>query len=528
MNISNAIDKHWDIVVVGGGMGGGTIAKALTGKGFDVLLLEKGHTHFEKDSVQSVVIEEDDPETRLSSGKWPHKIKGLVDNTEINIWSSIGCGAGGSTLLYAAALQRLDPRDFEKRVIPTGEEIAWPFTYEDLCPYYQRAETIFSVCGTHDPLGSDSESILKIPPKTCEADQSFFNIFKANGLNPYRLHVGIKYLKECHECAGKICQSACKQTAYNCAILPALNTGRLKILERTKVLKFEADETRVKSVYVNHLGTQYNIRCKTAVLAAGAMFSPIILLRSKNQYWPNGLANESGLVGKNLMFHATDFIAFWPKSKNSCEGPRKTIAMRDYYVYNDIKLGEFQSSGLVAGYNNVLYALRLMFDQSKLRNIPFIRHFLRIPAFFASKIFGQASVFATILEDNPYNENKVVLDESEPSGMRFEYTIRDELKNRYFLLRNLIRKNTSNLRSFPLYLGVNLNYGHSSGTCRAGYDPKTSVLNKECRSHSIENLYVADGSFMPTSGGTNPSLTIAANALRVADIIERSLKETKY
>lgn len=517
------MDIEWDIIILGGGMGGGVMARALTEKGLRVLLVEKGNLKHQRSPANSIVVEEEDPEKRLDSGRLPHKIKGLVDNTEITIWASLGCGVGGSTLLYASALQRMNPSDFEFRTLPCGKKISWPFSYDELKSYYEQSEKMFSVCGTHDPLESDINSNLKKPPEMCEADQLFYKKFKQIGLHPYRLHVGIKYGEGCDECGGKICHSNCKQTAYNCGIIPALKTGKLKILERAEVIKLNASKTKVESVVIKRFGSEYQVRGKVVVLSAGALFTPLILLKSKNEYWPKGLSNDSGLVGKNLMFHATDFIAFWPPRRCSFNGPKKTIAVRDFYYYNGIKLGEFQSSGLSAGYANILYALRLIFDQSAFRKISLIRHMLRMPAYIASKFLGEATVFATILEDNPYPENRVIEDEKESAGMRFVYTTHIELKNRYFLLRRLLREKISNLRSFPLYLGVNLNYGHPSGTCRAGDDPKTSVVNKDCRSHSIENLYVADSSVMPTSGGTNPSLTIAANSLRIADFIGKQL-----
>lgn len=526
ISINEAIDTIWDIVIVGSGMGGGTIAHALANKGFNILLIEKGLSEFDENLVKSIAEEDNQPETRLEAGKWPHKIKGIIDDAEITIWPSLGCGAGGSTLLYGAALQRLDPRDFENRTLPTGETISWPFTFKDLGPYYSQAEKMFNVCGTHDPLESDTESYLLDPPPMCEASRMFFNSFNENGLHPYRIHVGIRYHEGCDECGGKICHNSCKQTAYNCGILPALATGKLKVLDRAEVFKFESNKTKVKSLCISHHGSQYMIQGEVFILSAGAMFSPVVLLRSKNQYWPNGLANKNGLVGKNLMFHATDFIAVWPKKNVVFDGPNKTLAMRDYYYKDGIKLGEFQSSGLFAGYANVLYALRLIFDQSMLRNIPFIRHLLRIPAYIASKIFGKAAIFATILEDNPYVDNQIVIDEVEPSGMMFRYHIRKELEDRYFLFRKMIGEKLKGFRFFHMCIGVNLNYGHPSGTCRAGKDPENSVLNRDCRAHGLKNLYVVDGSFMPTSGGTNPSLTIAANALRVADIIDRKLKDS--
>jgi choline dehydrogenase-like flavoprotein len=249
----------------------------------------------------------------------------------------------------------------------------------------------------------------------------------------------------------------------------------------------------------------------------------MLLLKSTNEFWPEGLANGSGQVGKNLMFHASDFIACWQKGKYSRRGPNKTIALRDFYAADGIKMGEFQSTGLAAGYGSVLYALRLLFDQSPLRRFGILRHFLRIPAYLASKLYGEATLFATIIEDFPYDGNRIVIDKDTPSGIRIEYRINDELRKRVMAMRKYLRRSLPRLRLLPMNVGITLNYGHPCGTIVAGNDAATTVLDKNCKAHDLQNLYVVDSSFMPTSGGTNPSLTIAANAQRVAEVIAAEL-----
>jgi choline dehydrogenase-like flavoprotein len=136
-------------------------------------------------------------------------------------------------------------------------------------------------------------------------------------------------------------------------------------------------------------------------------------------------------------------------------------------------------------------------------------------------------VFASILEDLPYPENRVVPDPKALNGMRFEYRYPDELRERTRLYRKqLARKLAPNHRILVLTGANNINFGHGCGTCRFGDDPKTSVLDRDNRAHDVANLFVVDASFFPSSGGTNPSLTIAANALRVAEAIERQLAQT--
>ena len=512
-----AILRKWDVVIIGSGMGGSAAAYKLAENGKKVLVLEKGLLTFGQSD--SIVEEETDPEKRLQSGKWPTQLTAYVDGKQSNVWAPLGCGVGGSTLLYAAALQRLRRSDFSPQRLPDGTTIEWPFSYKEIEPYYIEAEALFSVCGTVDPGESDAEYNLLQPPKMSETDQHFFQEFESVNLRPYQLHTGIKYQNQCTECSGHICQRACKQDAGTACIQPALKTGNLFVVEQAEVLKLETDGTRVKEIIFSNNSQTFSLSPDKVILSAGAYFSPVILQKSQSNQWPKGLANGSDMVGRNLMFHASDFIAVWPNKKCSRDGPRKTLAFRDFYELEGNKLGEFQSTGSTAGYGNVVYALRLMFDQSLFRKFSFFRHFLRIPAYIAAKLFGEATIFATIVEDFPYPENRILADESAKSGMRFEYHVHSEFRERILMFRRAVCKHLSNLKTLPMAPGISLNYGHPCGTCVAGRDPSNSVLDANCKAHELENLYVVDASFMPTSGGTNPSLTVAANALRVADKI---------
>lgn len=534
---SDLLKMVWDVIIIGAGMGGGTAAYQLTRYGINVLLIEKGLSSFKQ--FHGVQIQQERPQERLESGKWSTKLSSTINGNDADFWAPLGCGIGGSSLLYGAALQRLQPEDFNQQQLPNGQHTQWPFSYKDLEPYYQQAEQLFSVRGTPDPLDKQSYYDLQPPPVMCGADQHFFQQFQKAGLHPYHLHVGIKYTDSCGECSGHICPKACKQDVNNACIRPSLASGNLTILDQSEVLRLHANQKSIDSVEIISNGKQETIRGKYFILAAGAYFSPIILQKSANKYWPDGVANQSGLVGKNLMLHASDFMAFWPKTKlsaNAYNGANKSIGVRDFYRSNNQKFGEFQSTGHIANYGHILYALRLRFDHNPFLKIPvvgnllrsFIRNSLRLPAFIASQLFGGATVFVTIVEDYPYEDNCVRLDTNTPSGMRIHYSIRNELRDRAMLMKQKIRSKLSHLRSLPLDQGVNLNFGHPCGTCKAGNDPFTSVVDQNCKAHGIDNLYIADSSFMPTSGGTNPSLTVAANALRVADrvavVLQKALK----
>jgi len=512
-------DETWDVVIIGSGMGGSSVGYALANKDFNVIVIEKGKATFSSDNHQEHLNDED-PQDRLDHGAWPTKITQDNEGRRSHFFSSIGCGAGGSTLLYAAALERLEPRDFDS---PNG----WPISYQTIAPYYQEAEKLFKVRGTPDPLSTDTDPELLPPVAMSECDNHFFSSFKKNGLNPYRLHVGINYNEKCEECLGYICNQKCKSDAKTICLEPAIQTGNLKILEQCEVKNLSADETKVNEVICIKDGKEIKIRARIFVVAAGAYFSPVLLQNSKNNFWPNGLANKSDMVGRNLMFHISDFVAVWPKGNFSRQGPAKTISLRDFYFHNNKSLGSFQSTGLTFEYGNVIYALKMKFDRSRWSWLKPIRPFLRIPAYLTSFFLGHASIFATIMEDHPYAENRIIADAKEPSGMRFEYTVHKELHERIKSFRNLLKSKLSPHLSFVMSEDVSLNYGHPCGTCRMGDNPKTSVVDKNCKAYDVDNLYLVDASVMPTSGGANPSLTITANALRVAKAISTDLKNNE-
>ncbi len=516
MDFASLEQTTWDAVVIGSGFGGGAISYALTRKGYRVLLIEKGRS----DAVHRPMLNApEDLESKLAEGRWPQRIPVSTNGQTSEMWPVIGCGLGGSSIHYGATLSRLRPADFAETALPDGQVVEWPFDYAELEPYYTEAEALLNVCGTHDPLENGADYPLLDPPELTESDQYLFESIQAAGLNPFRLHVGLKRSEDCQWCTGGHCTMECKSDVRNTFIDPALQSGGLTVLEQTEAVQLIHDGGRISGVKIRRGADEGNVVAREVVLAAGALFSPLLLMNSKSERFPDGIGNDHDLVGRYLMFHAGDLVAIWPSSSFSRSGMTKSIAFRDFYVRDDRKFGEVQSMGLTAGYGDILNFLHALLERSALRRLRFLRHAARIPAYIASKLLKEATVMSSLVEDYPYFDNRVNVDAGSPSGMRIEYNLPDELIDRVKAMRRMIRKTLSSLRLAVLNPGVELNYGHPCGTCRAGTDPATSVLDKDCRVHGIDNLYVADASFMPTSGGTNPSLTIAANALRVADRI---------
>jgi choline dehydrogenase-like flavoprotein len=511
----------WDVIVIGAGMGGSATAHALAARGLKVLVLEKGLGAVQ-DSLD-IGKQAEDPAERERIGRWPHRLSGRVDGVDFDFFAPLGTGAGGSTVLYAAALDRFRPSDFAPRPHPAGGTLEWPVSFAAYQPF-QRAEALLGVTGLADPLaprqGFDGAGFDGPPPPPLGArDAWLFDRLSGAGLHPYRLHSGYRFVPGCGPCLGRACLRDCRRDAANSFLAPAMASGRVALCSRAAVLRINADARRVQSVTVQAEGMTFDLAADVFALAAGSYFSPVLLLKSQSEIWPQGLANHHDQVGRNLMFHTGRSLAIWTPRSLTNAGPAKSIVLRDFYDHPAGKFGEMQSTGAEARYGNILYALRLQLETSPLSNLPLMWHLLRIPAFLASRVLGRAAIFELIMEDLPYAGNRVRLAPGTPSGMRFDYVMPQELRDRYALYSAEVSRALKGLRHLFLTHKPGLNYGHPTGTCRIGRDPASSVAGPDGAVHGLANLFIADGSFMPSSGGTNPSLTIAAHGLRVGETI---------
>lgn len=544
---------EWDVVVVGTGMGGSTIGYSLARKGHRVLLIEKGqflHSNV-SDAAGSLPIEDaegtlaqdpgEDARERLSKGHWPERIQGDGSFGRLEFFAPLGCGSGGTTGLFAAALERFRPTDFRPRAsFPAATDSTlperWPITYEELRPYYEQAEALFRVCGSPDPLAPDVQPALRQPPPLSERDQHLHDSLTRLGLHPYRIHVGCEYKPGCTECAGRVCPRACKSDAARICLLPALDGFGARLLPECEVVGIDAGPSKVNALQCVRDGRSLTIRGKVVVLAAGAYMSPLLLLKSASPAWPGGVSNRSGLVGRNLMVHVADYIALTPLQRLATSGPQKSLAFNDFYETDGEKIGSFQAVGAQISPGQVMQYIRYVAERDprwwarlarprplwwRKVSSPVIR--LIALVMYHAFNFKNAAIWGQVVEDLPYHDNRIVVDPQAKNGFRFEYRYTDELRSRVLSFRRRLAKAISPHRAIVLSGENNLNFGHVCGTCRFGDDPDASVLNRDNRSHDLDNLYVVDASFFPSSGGTNPSLTIAANAMRVAEIIDRQL-----
>jgi choline dehydrogenase-like flavoprotein len=526
--------RLWDVVIVGAGMGGGFTARALAEAGYEVLLLDRGNRdrgNRERGNRDRGTLERTAAgvtggaeDADLAESKWPGPSACEVDGAVSRHYGIFGAGVGGSTNLYAAALERFSRHDVESTPLaphPTG---GWLVTYDQLLPWYVQAERMLHVAGTRDPLNPDSFDHLHEPPALGPVDTQLMQSFADSGMHPYRLHVGIRYVPGCDECLSKLCLRKCRADARS---VVAEGLKQPTIVERSEAVRLEAGEDSVTSVILRKDGVETAVRARVFVLAAGAVHTPKLILNSRGQHWPDGVANRNGMVGRNLMFHAGLRFIMWPRKKHASSGPRKSLCFRDFYFHGGQRLGAVQSSGFEAGYGDLLVHLYGEFDRGPLRRLRILRPFLRIPAKLTAAARGRGTIFSAIIEDLPYADNRVVLESTEADGVLMKYTVRPELRDRVERLQDLLRQHLDKRRTiFPGH-GVELNLSHACGTCTMGADPAASVVDRDCRAHGIANLFITDASFMPTSAAINPSLTIAANALRVSESIKRVLAESK-
>ncbi len=542
---------EWDVAVIGAGMGGATIGFDLARRGHRVLFLEKGRfVQRETDTERGELGDQSEDSKkrlrmghwplpvegvmrrgdRVSGGRWSDRIRGALSLGKVEFFAPLGCGTGGSTIIFGATLERFFPADFRpKSNFPevSGSTLpeAWPVDYEELEPYYRRAEQLFRVRGTPDPLHPGSGGLSEPPPMN-EQDQEVHDLFVRKGLNPYRLHIGCQLVPGCDGCPGRVCLRDCKSDSGSVCVVPAIEKYGAKLMSQCEVTELEADRAGVRRIRCTWQGRERSIAAKIVVLAAGALMSPILLLNSKGGGGETGLANGSGLVGRNLMLHSGDMIAVRARRGQASESFSKSLSINDLYVYEGRKLGNVQSTGVHIDTGSVMAHLQTSLSKGP-RWLKQLAHplLLRIISRIAAYYFRNAVAFGSIVEDLPYLDNRVVPDPDAKNGMRFEYEYSEELGERNALLRRGLVRHLGRTRVLVLTRPMNLNFGHPCGTIRFGDDPAASVLDRNNRAHEVDNLYVVDASFFPSSGGTNPSLTIAANALRVAEVIDERLSK---
>jgi choline dehydrogenase-like flavoprotein len=527
----------WDVIVVGTGMGGGLLGYQMARSGRKVLFVEKGRSTLPgtPGTIRAAMPELAEPwvyrsqntyyDALARAGRTTDEIEDISGRTAKRFVPFIGSGTGGSSALYGMVCERFFVGDFTPRQNfrdPGDSTVpeAWPVSYEEMAPWYAEAEKLLGVRGQRDPLRPEAAQVnLPAAPPFTPDNQTVVNYLAGRGLHPYHLPMACDYTDDCATCQTYLCPQSCKNDAARNALLPAVTEHGAQLLADCRVVRLEADCTQVRQVICQRRSDMLALKSKVVVLAAGALVTPVLLLNSRCGDWPRGLANGSDLVGRNLMRHLLDPIEIWPHSGHKTMAANKEIGLNDFYFWEGQKYGTVQSFGAIppmewltnrAGWQG--RALHLM--------TPAVRQIY-------NRFVSGGLVLAAMTEDLPYLDNRV-LPSNRPSldgrqRLRIQYRLRpSEIERRTAFLAQL-KEVLEPFRRLSLGNGKdNANLGHVCGTCRFGTDPKTSVLDPQNRAHEVDNLYVVDTSFFPSSAGLNPSLTVAANALRVAEHVSQA------
>lgn len=510
-------EQHYDIIIVGTGAGGGTLAHRLAPSGKKILLLERGgYLPREKENWDTVeVFHKDRYHTK---DVWR-------DKADRELRPGTSYWVGGNTKVYGAALFRFREQDFEKLAHKGGISPEWPVKYRDFEPYYSQAERLYCVHGARgvDPTEPWAESDYPFPAVSHEARiQEIHDELQARNFHPFSIPLGIRLNEKnsqaskcirCNTCDGFPCLLDGKADADVMAVRPALKHPGVTLLTEAKVtrLKTDAAGSRVTSVEVERNGEQLSFSADIVVLSCGAINSAVLLLQSANSIHPEGLANSSGQVGRNFMKHNNGAMVGLSTRKVNPTVFQKTLALNDFYFgEKDFKfpMGHVQLLGKV---NKDMMAL----------DAPPIA-----PGMVLEQMAHHSVDWWITGEDLPDPDNRVrlknnqiVIEYSDNNGEGF-----DRLMKKW---PQILKEVDCGCHIFPMdfYFKKRIPLqavAHQCGTCRFGDDARTSVLDINCRTHDVDNLYIVDGSFFPSSAAVNPSLTIMANALRIGDhLLER-------
>jgi choline dehydrogenase-like flavoprotein len=507
--------EHYDIIVIGSGAGGGTLTYALAPTGKRILLLERGGwLPREKENWSSVAVWGD--KRYRNSGQW-------TDQNGKEFTPKQHYCVGGNTKVYGAILFRMRERDFGAVRHVDGISPAWPISYGDLEPWYAKAEELYCVHGVRgvdptDPPGGP----YPYPPISHEPriEQLAADLRRA-GLNPFYLPNGILIDEarperspciRCDTCDGFPCLVNAKADAQVICVEPALRHPNVTLLTNSRVTRLETngDARSITTVVVERDGQREEYTADIVAVAAGAINSAALLLASASEAHPQGLGNSSGVVGRHLMLHNNSSLIAISKVPNPTKF-QKTLGINDFY-YGDgdweFPLGAMQMLG---------------------RSDAFTISFDAPDADDPTDLAAHSLDFWLTTEDLPEWGNRVEVAPDGRIDLSYTPTNLEAHKRLNAKFRSLLdtMRCKEDVLDRQTYLGGLLGISgvaHQNGTVRFGADPATSALDPNCKMHDLDNLYVVDSSFFVSSSAVNPTLTIIANALRVADHIAARLQ----
>jgi choline dehydrogenase-like flavoprotein len=501
-----------DVIVVGSGAGGATLAYACARAGKSVLLLERGHPY----AASPLSIAGENGVTGAVHNEQAMLIeKKPYDDRKIDVNGSalrlyMGGVLGGGTALYGAALMRPSPQDFHPgKSYPDRLPRAqwdWPVGYDDLEPHYTEAEKLFGVSGANDddfgPIPKPRAGFPNRPLPLHPVNERLIAVNLRQGLRPFRLPLAIdpgRCLK-CNVCPGYICPTDARRSSSHLLNEAASAGWPVRVVSGMEVEQISwtgngnADGI---SALERGTGKRFGFRARRYVLGAGAIGSPLILLRSG--------VNHS-LVGRNYMMHLSPIVVgIFGQRIGADEGFVKQVGFADYYFgAKDYahKLGLVQSLPVPG---------LLMLAKSASRWLPgFVLQFLR----------KRMLPLVGIIEDLPNPDNRVSWGTKGQPCLIHRFAEYDRERGRYLAgIISMLLRQSGALVCISSEFASEEHVAHQCGTVRFGVTPEHAVLDRECRLFGHPNVFVVDGSFMPTSLGVGPALTIIANALRVGNIL---------
>ncbi len=508
------MSDDYDVIIVGSGAGGGTLAHRLAPSGKRVLLLERGDwlpREIENWDATAVFVDN----RYVSPDTWYDKA-GKAFQPQVHYF------VGGATKFYGAALYRLREQDFGKLRHHGGISPAWPVGYDVFEPYYTQAEALYQVHGIRgeDPTDPPGPAYPHPPISHEPRIQQLFDDLGRVGLHPFHSPNGIMLDEanpatsaciRCATCDGFPCLVHAKSDADVVAVRPSLQYDNVTLLRNTLVRRLETDATgrTVTSVVAEVDGVEQRFSASVVVVSAGAANSAKLLLASAGDKHPNGLANGSDQVGRNYMFHNSRAFLAVSKEENDTRF-QKTLGLNDWYLGDDdfgYPMGNVQMVGKSSA---PMYR-----GEKKIAELA--------PLFALGEVAEHAVDFWLSSEDLPDPDNRVTLNDAGEVVLSYTPNNREALEQLY----RRVKHNLDHMGMHPHHLVPRDVYmkndipvagcAHQSGTVRFGDDPATSVLDADCKAHEVDNLYVVDTSFFPSIGAVNPALTAIANALRVGD-----------
>ena len=498
-----------DVVIIGSGVGGASVAHQLVGTGAKVLILERGEA-LPREAQNA------DPDAVFLQNRYRTRDE-WQDATGRTYRPGQYYFVGGHTKFYGTAMFRFRSDDFAQQTTDEGTSPAWPVGYSDLEAHYDAAERLFGVRGQAgqdptEPPRAAPFAHAPVPHEPVIADMA--ERLGRAGLRPFHMPSAIDYgpggrCQRCGTCDAFACRFDAKGDADTRILRPLLGHPDVTLWTGAQVMRLiaDADGSRIVAAEIRREGETTRIEAPLFVLSAGAINSALILLRSASEAHPVGLANRSGVVGRYLMnHHLTGLMGVRPLRPNDTRFP-KTLSVNDFY--HGIP-GDGSARGNIQMLGNIGGAM--------------IRSAYPAAPRWAANWLGRHSVdFLTMSEDLPNRDSRVRLLGN--GGVEVDYRPGGTRGHDRFVrhVRRLLRQ-----IGFPFVLRHSFGIeapSHQCGTVRMGTDPGLSALNPLCRAHDHPNLYVVDAGFFPSSAALNPALTVAAQALRVGDHIAGLWKE---